>query len=105
MRRLLPLCALLAILSVAEISHSQVVIPPATESSPSTPAGSAKSADPLSLRESTQILLPGLGATAAYSLDSLIAEAQIAGGQVRIWARAPGQAVIVLVYSDFSTTT
>jgi hypothetical protein len=57
----------------------------------------------LSLRESTEILAPARNARAAYSLDSQIAEAQIADDHVRIWGRAPGHAVIVLVYSDFST--
>jgi len=59
----------------------------------------------LSLRESSQLLLPATGMSAAYSLEPLIAEAQITDGQLHIWGRAPGQAVIVLVSPDFTTSS
>jgi hypothetical protein len=59
----------------------------------------------LPIRESTQIVLPVDEVSAAYSLDPLIAEAEIAEKHLRIWARAPGNAVIVLVHADFSTSS
>ncbi len=70
------------------------------ELSPTTPLGST-----LSLRELSQLIVLVSQVSAAYSLDPLIAEAQIAEDQVRIWGRAPGQAVIVLVHTDFSTSS
>jgi hypothetical protein len=57
------------------------------------------------LRELTQVLMPVTQVTAAYSLDPLIAEAQMADGHVSIWGRAPGQAVVVLVHNDFTTSS
>jgi hypothetical protein len=59
----------------------------------------------LSIRELRQAGLPDSHATAAYSLDPLIAEAQVIDGQVRIWGRAPGKALIMLVNPDFSTNS
>lgn len=60
----------------------------------------------LSIRESQQVLLPVSQVSAAYSLDPFVAEAQIEDNHVRIWARSPGRAVIVLVRAnDFTTTT
>ncbi len=60
---------------------------------------------PLSIRETNEILVPVNQVSAAYSLNPLIAEAQVAEDQVRIWGRAPGQAVIILVHPDFSTSS
>ncbi|HEY6250375.1 MAG TPA: carboxypeptidase regulatory-like domain-containing protein [Candidatus Angelobacter sp.] len=59
----------------------------------------------VTVRELNQILAPVRGVSAAYSLDPLIAEAQATDSDVRIWGRAPGQAVIVLVHTDFTTST
>jgi hypothetical protein len=56
------------------------------------------------LRELTLVLVAVDEVSAAYSLDPLIAEAQIIDGHVRIWGRSPGQAFIVLVHNDFSTS-
>jgi hypothetical protein len=58
----------------------------------------------LSVRESDQVVTPAPEITAAYSLDPLIAEAQVTEGSVRIWGRAPGHATVVAVHArDFST--
>jgi len=59
----------------------------------------------ISVREISQVLVPVSQVNAAYSLDPLIAEAQLVEAQVRVWGRAPGQAVIVLVHSDFTTSS
>jgi hypothetical protein len=79
----------------------------AQESSLTTPAASV--ATPLDkilqVREANQILVPVSQVTAAYSLDPLIAEAQVAEHQLNIWGRAPGRAVIVLVHADFSASS
>jgi hypothetical protein len=69
------------------------------------PSTSVPSHTILSIRESTQIVLPTDEVSAAYSLDPLIAEAEISEQQLRIWGRAPGTAVIVLVHADFSTSS
>jgi hypothetical protein len=60
---------------------------------------------PLSLREANQVLVPVSQVSAAYSLDTFVAEAQITEGLLHVQARAPGQALIVLVHNDFSTST
>ncbi len=59
----------------------------------------------LVVRESNQVLVPVSRVSAAYSLDPLIAEAQMENDQVRVWGRSPGQAVIVMVHADFSTAS
>ena len=107
MKQLIGLLLVIALLSAAPPASSQTHDPetPETLPAPAHPrSGDTRvTATMLSVRESTQILSPALGARAAYSLDSQVAEAQIGDDQVRIWGRAPGHAVIVLVYSDFST--
>jgi hypothetical protein len=105
MRPLLRLLATAITLTTAGTAYSQIPSPAAKSPTPPNSPLTVAGANTLSLRESTQILVPGPGTTAAYSLDPQTAEAQIAGDQVRIWGRAPGHAVIVLVYSDFSTST
>lgn len=107
MKQFLGLLLVIALLSAAPPASSQTHDPETPEPLP-VPADPSSgdtrvTATMLSVRESTQILAPALGARAAYSLDSQVAEAQIVDDQVRIWGRAPGHAVIVLVYSDFST--
>jgi hypothetical protein len=73
---------------------------------PSPDTSQASPGPVLSIRESQQVLLPVSQVTAAYSLDPLVAEAQIEDNHVRISARSPGRAVIVLVRAnDFTTTT
>ncbi|HEV3316698.1 MAG TPA: carboxypeptidase regulatory-like domain-containing protein [Candidatus Angelobacter sp.] len=57
------------------------------------------------LRELTQVFMAVNQVTAAYSLDPLIAEAQMTDNRLSIWGRAPGQAVVMLVHSDFSTSS
>jgi hypothetical protein len=69
------------------------------------PSAMASVGETVRVRELTQILVPVSQVSAAYSLNSLVAEAQMESDQVRIWGRAPGQAVIVLVHADFSTTS
>ncbi len=64
-----------------------------------TPAG-----ETVKLRELTLVHVPVREVSAAYSLDPLIAEARILDDYVRIWGRSPGQAFIVLVHNDFSTS-
>jgi hypothetical protein len=59
----------------------------------------------LSVRELSEILVPAKQVSAAYSLDPLIAEAQVVDDRLRIWGRSPGKAVIVLVDADFSTSS
>jgi hypothetical protein len=59
----------------------------------------------MSVREANRAVVPVSQVSAAYSLDSLVAEAQITEGLLHIQARAPGQALIVLVHNDFSTST
>ena len=107
MKQFLGLLLVIALLSAVPPASSQTHGPETPEPLPvpaDPPSGDTRvTATMLSVRESTQILAPALGARAAYSLDSHVAEAQIAEDQVRIWGRAPGHAVIVLVYSDFST--
>ncbi|HXC42756.1 MAG TPA: hypothetical protein VNY51_04435, partial [Candidatus Dormibacteraeota bacterium] len=107
MKQFLGLLLVIALLSAVPPASSQTHDPETPEPLP-VPADPSSgdtrvTATMLSVRESTQILAPAVGARAAYSLDSQIAEAQIADDQVRIWGRAPGHAIIVLVYSDFST--
>jgi hypothetical protein len=109
MKQFLGLLLVIALLSAVPPASSQTHDPETPEPLP-VPADPSSgdtrvTATMLSVRESTQILAPALGARAAYSLDSRVAEAQIAEDQVRIWGRAPGHAVIVLVYSDFSTNS
>jgi len=57
------------------------------------------------IRELTQVLVAVHQVSAAYSLDPLIAEAQVTEDALRIWGRAPGHAVVVLVHTDFSTSS
>ncbi len=107
MKQFFGLLLLVALLGAAPTASSQTHDPETPEPLP-VPADPSSgdtrvTATMLSLRESTQTLAPALGARAAYSLDSQVAEAQIVDDHVRIWGRAPGHAVIVLVYPDFST--
>ncbi|HXB20182.1 MAG TPA: carboxypeptidase regulatory-like domain-containing protein [Candidatus Solibacter sp.] len=81
-------------------SGEQRVAPENMHSSVITPTGEI-----VRLRELTQVILAVSQVSAAYSLDPLIAEAQIIDNRVSIWGRAPGQAVVVLVHSDFSTSS
>ncbi len=78
---------------------------PPAENSVTPPLVAAPLDDTVKLVELTAVEVPQDQVTAAYSLDPLTAEAQIDGDHVRIWGRAPGHAVIVLVHKDFSTTT
>jgi hypothetical protein len=65
-----------------------------------------RSGTPLSILESHQVLVPVSQVSAAYSLDPLVAEAHVEENHLRIWARSPGAAVIVLVrIHDFTATT
>jgi hypothetical protein len=85
-------------------TNDPALIVPPKQRSPDTVETSSGGA--LSIRESNQVLVPVSQVSAAYSLDPLVAEAQIEENHVRIWARSPGQAVIVLVRTkDFTTTT
>jgi hypothetical protein len=68
-----------------------------TRLSATTPVGES-----VRLRELTLVLVPVDQVSAAYSLDPLIAEAQVLDNHVHIWGRSPGQAFIVLVHNDFS---
>ena len=52
---------------------------------------------PLSVGYQKRIQLPVAGATAAYSLDSNIAEASAANGMVEILGKAPGSTNVVVV--------
>ena len=57
----------------------------------------ANAQNPLSVGYQKRIQLPIAGATAAYSLDSTIADASAANGIVEIVGKGPGSANIVVV--------
>lgn len=83
-----------------ELSNPETKISlPATSAPLRMPVGEA-----VKLRELTHVLVPASQVSAAYSLDPLIAEAQMVDGHVNIWGRAPGKAVVMLVHNDFSTS-
>ena len=69
------------------------------------PAATTPVGDSVTLTELTEVVVAADDVRAAYSLDPLIAEAQMGDDHVRIWGRMPGQAIVVLVHKDFSTTT
>jgi hypothetical protein len=81
-------------------SGEQKVDPETIRPSVVTPSGEI-----VTVRELTQVFLTVSQVTAAYSLDPLIAEAQMTDNRVSIWGRAPGQALVVLVHGDFSTSS
>src|ERR1700704_1112232 len=57
----------------------------------------AQGQSPLSVAYQKTIQLPVAGATAAYSLDSNIADATAANGMVEVRGKAPGSTNIVVV--------
>src|SRR5437762_10440849 len=81
-------------------SGEEKVDPETIRSSVITPTGEI-----VRVRELTQVFIAVSQVTAAYSLDPLIAEAQTTDNRVSIYGRAPGQAVVMLVHSDFSTSS
>jgi hypothetical protein len=80
-------------------SEEQKQQPESMRLSVATPVG-----ETVKLRELTLVLVAVDEVSAAYSLDPLIAEAQMIDDHVHIWGRSPGQAFIVLVHNDFSTS-
>lgn len=103
MKRVLPLLAVVVLTSSAEPVYSRADTPVSAGQSPNASLSSASRKN-FEVRESNQLLVPMEQVTAAYSLDPHVAEAQITEGQLSIWGRAPGKAVIVLVNPDFSTS-
>jgi hypothetical protein len=73
--------------------------------SQSEPLAAAPKQERVDLRELSQLIVPVSQVSAAYSLDPLIAEVQVSDGELRVWGRAPGQAVVVLVNADYSTSS
>ncbi|HEV3057572.1 MAG TPA: carboxypeptidase-like regulatory domain-containing protein [Vicinamibacterales bacterium] len=99
-------CWLLVILALVASERTAFASTDAQETiqNPPNPADGTSCEAALSVRESNQLLVPVTLVTAAYSLDPLIAEAQVDGDEMRVGARSPGESIIVLVRGDHSTS-
>lgn len=86
-RRVVAVCVLCAIAATAQL-------PPTSAYDQVAPNMAAA---PLSVPFQKQIEIPVAGATAAYSLDSTVAEASAANGVVQIYGHGPGATNVIVV--------
>lgn len=85
--RVVAVCALCALAASAQLPPA-----PARDQVALNAAGT-----PLSVPYQKQIEIPVAGATAAYSLDSTVAEASAANGVVQVYGHAPGATNVMVV--------
>jgi hypothetical protein len=89
--------AIAAAAACVGIAPAQTVSPPATSGADRSGQARDGVAAPFQVGYQKQLEIPIAGASAAYSLDSTVADASAANGLVTVQGRAPGAANIVVI--------